>query len=101
MTTQSDWLNRLVALAEDSAPLEDTITLYIVLGYQVWRVKVATVVSKAKHQQDTATLAAYHAGEVMHDVRRGLRSGSLIGTTTTAYGQSYWGAQKSTNKSES
>ena len=94
MTTQSAWVGRLVALKEDSAPLEDTITLRIVLGYQVWRVKVVTVVSTVKHQQDTTTLAAYHAGEVMHDVRRWIHNGSLIGTTTTAYGQSYWGAQK-------
>ena len=101
MTTQSAWVGHLVALKEDSAPLEDTSTLHIVLGYQVWRVKVATVVSTVKHQQDTATLAAYHAGEVMHDIRRGIHKGSLIGTTTTAYGQSYWGTQKSDNKQES
>lgn len=101
MLTQRGWTDRLALLKADSAPLEDTVTLYIVDGYLVWRARIVTVISTVKTQQDKATLAKYHAGEVMHDIRRGMNSGSLIGATNTVYGQSYWGVQMSTNKSES
>lgn len=95
MITHIEWVDRLTRLAEMESPQEDMVELCLVEHHQPWQVRIITAANTGKNLRDPATSAKHHAEEVLHDVRRGLRDESLIGVTSTKFGRSYWGTQKS------
>lgn len=93
--THDEWLTQLHVLEKSKACTEHAAQIRIVVATQLWRAKTVTTVASTPKG-----LAVQHAEDVLHDIRRGIANGSLIGVTTTKFGATYWGVQKSIKQEE-
>lgn len=83
------WTECLHSLGASETDVTHTTQLKIRVATQLWQAKVATTV-----RNPPRTSADAHVDAVLQDIRRGITNDSLIGVTTTQFGASYWGVQK-------